>query len=42
LGPEGSDARQECSHLLARVAKRMRNASGAKSREAWEEIFEGE
>jgi SMODS domain-containing protein len=42
LGPENSDLRQNISHLLGGIAKRMRNASSGKSRAQWESIFSSE
>ena len=42
LGPENSELRQNVSHLLGRIAKRMRNASSGKSRAQWQAIFSGE
>jgi hypothetical protein len=42
LGEEGSDRRREVSHLFGRTAKRMRNASAAKSKAQWESLFFGE
>ena len=42
LGPENSPMRQNVSHLLARIAKRMRNASSGKSRAQWEAVFSSE
>jgi len=42
LGPESSDLRQNVSHLLGGIAKRMRNASSGKSRAQWEAVFSSE
>jgi hypothetical protein len=42
LGDENSPVRQESSHLLSGIAKRMRNASAAKSRDSWAALFESE
>ena len=42
LGPENSELRKQVSHVLGGIAKRMRNASAAQSRELWSEIFQGE
>ena len=39
LGPESSPLRQNVSHLLGGIAKRMRNASSGKSRAQWEAVF---
>lgn len=39
LGAEDSEPRRSVSHLLGRCAKRMRNASGAKSKAQWDSIF---
>jgi len=39
LGSENSHARQIVSHLLDRLAKRMRNASAAKSNAQWKSVF---
>jgi len=39
LGEENSSLRQELSHILSGIAKRMRNASAAKSKSQWKEIF---
>jgi hypothetical protein len=40
LGPEGSSERTVASHLLGRVAKRMRNASAAGSTAQWQALFD--
>ena len=42
LGDENSALRKESSHVLAGIAKRMRNASSAQSKERWAELFESE
>jgi len=42
LGEENSAHRRELSHVLAGIAKRMRNASSAQSKERWAELFESE
>jgi hypothetical protein len=42
LGESGSDARQNASHLLNRIAKRMRNATAAGSRAQWQLLFEND
>ena len=42
LGPENSAERQNVSHLLGGIAKRMRNASSGKSRAQWEALFSDE
>jgi hypothetical protein len=39
LGPAGSDNRIAASHVLGRIAKRMRNASVAGSEAQWRSIF---
>lgn len=39
LGPKGSEARIAASHVLSRLAKRMRNASAAKSIAQWQALF---
>ena len=39
LGEENSALRQNVSHLLGGIAKRMRNASSGKSRAQWEAMF---
>lgn len=39
LGEANSQARQNVGHLFGRIAKRMRNASAAKSKEQWREMF---
>lgn len=39
LGPANSESRQVLSHTLARIHKRMVNASAAKSRDRWMEIM---
>jgi Second Messenger Oligonucleotide or Dinucleotide Synthetase domain len=40
LGPEGSSERVSASHLLSRLAKRMRNASAAGSTAQWQALFD--
>jgi len=42
LGEQNSSIRQESSHLLAGIAKRMRNASAAQSKDGWTALFESE
>jgi hypothetical protein len=42
LGKANSDARQNASHLLGGIAKRMRSASTAASKEQWVAIFDEE
>jgi hypothetical protein len=39
LGPENSDVRRTTSHLLGQLAKRMRNASAAQSKDQWQSLF---
>jgi hypothetical protein len=39
LGAEGSAQREAASHILSRIAKRMRNASAHKSKDQWQSIF---
>lgn len=39
LGTSNSPERQQASHLLNRIAKRMKNASGAESIKQWIELF---
>jgi hypothetical protein len=39
LGPQESQARIAASHILSRLAKRMRNATVAGSRERWQALF---
>jgi hypothetical protein len=39
LGPENSEQRQVMSHVLGRIARRMRNASAAASTDQWRAIF---
>lgn len=39
LGPSNSEARQVASHLLGRLARRMRNASAAGSESQWQSLF---
>lgn len=39
LGPTGSDSRVAASHVLSRIAKRMRNASVAASKGQWQAMF---
>jgi predicted nucleotidyltransferase len=38
-GPENSAARVQASHILGRIAKRIRNANAAKSQKMWSELF---
>jgi hypothetical protein len=40
LGPEGSNERMSASHLLNRLAKRMRNATAAGSTAQWRALFD--
>lgn len=42
LGGENSELRRDVGHLFARTAKRMRNASAAKSAAQWESLFSSE
>jgi len=42
LGQRNSPERQSVSHLLWRLAKRMRNASTGKSKAQWKAVFENE
>jgi hypothetical protein len=39
LGVENSAVRVQASHILNRIAKRIRNANAAKSQELWSELF---
>jgi hypothetical protein len=39
LGLENSPARVQASHILNRIAKRIRNANAAKLQELWSELF---
>jgi len=39
LGPANSDARQAASHLLGRLARRMRNATAGGSTAQWQALF---
>jgi hypothetical protein len=39
LGPPGSDARLAASHLIGRLARRMRNATAAGSTAQWRALF---
>lgn len=39
LGSENSDARQAASHVLGRLARRMRNATAAGSTAQWQALF---
>jgi hypothetical protein len=39
LGTAGSPEREAASHILSRIAKRMRNASAHKSQDQWQAIF---
>jgi hypothetical protein len=39
LGPANSDARQAASHVLGRIARRMRNATAAGSEAQWQALF---
>ena len=40
LGGEGSSERSSASHILGRLAKRMRNASAAGSKAQWQALFD--
>ncbi|MGB9235477.1 MAG: CBASS oligonucleotide cyclase [Terriglobales bacterium] len=40
LGDENSSQRQSVSHLLWRIAKRMRNASAGRSKAQWKAVFD--
>jgi hypothetical protein len=40
LGPANSEARQAASHVLGRLARRMRNATAAGSTAQWRALFE--
>lgn len=42
LGPANSELRQNVSHLLWRIAKRLRNASAGKSMAQWKAVFDTE
>lgn len=42
LGADNSELRQNISHLLGGVAKRMRNASSGKSQAQWKDLFDNE
>ncbi|WP_193181623.1 CBASS oligonucleotide cyclase [Nisaea sediminum] len=42
LGPAGSEARQAASHVLGRLARRMRNATAAESIAQWRSMFGGD
>jgi hypothetical protein len=42
LGSDNSEMRQQVSHLLGGITKRMRTASAAASRDQWEELFYNE
>ena len=39
LGTENSPARVQASHILNRIAKRIKNANAAKSQELWSDLF---
>lgn len=39
LGAAGSSQREAASHILGRIAKRMRNASAHQSKDQWQAIF---
>jgi hypothetical protein len=39
LGPENSEARQIASHVLARIARRMNNATASASTAQWQALF---
>jgi hypothetical protein len=39
LGPANSEARQAASHVLGRLARRMRNATAAGSTAQWQALF---
>jgi len=39
LGPDNSEVRQQVSHVLGGITKRMRTASAARSKGQWEELF---
>lgn len=39
LGPENSAARVQQSHILNRMAKRIKNANAAQSQQQWSELF---
>lgn len=39
LGPANSEARVNTSHILGRLAKRMRNATAAGSKSQWRALF---
>jgi hypothetical protein len=42
LGPDDSPVRQEVSHLLGGITKRMRTASASQSKRQWESLFYNE
>jgi hypothetical protein len=42
LGPENSELRKQVSHVFGGIAKRMRNASAAQSKDLWSELLQGE
>jgi Second Messenger Oligonucleotide or Dinucleotide Synthetase domain len=42
LGPDNSEVRQQVSHVLGGITKRMRTASAARSKGQWEELFYNE
>jgi hypothetical protein len=42
LGPDNSELRQQVSHILGGITKRMRTASAARSKGQWEELFYNE
>jgi hypothetical protein len=39
LGPENSEARQIASHVLGRIARRMKNATASASTAQWQALF---
>jgi hypothetical protein len=40
LGPANSGERQKAAHLMNRIVKRMRNATGAASMAQWKALFD--
>jgi Second Messenger Oligonucleotide or Dinucleotide Synthetase domain len=42
LGPDNSEVRQQVSHVLGGITKRMRTASAARSTHQWQELFYNE
>ena len=40
LGAENSLERQQASHILNRISKRIRNANAAQSQEQWQQLFD--